>query len=160
MGRVDAIWLKRAKLAPMDAVDRAELVRDRGIVGNANQGGRRQVTIIEREAWQRMMGALGADLDPAARRANVLISGIGLKESRGRVLVLGACRIAIMGETRPCERMDDALLGLRDAMRPEWNGGVFGVVVQGGEIRIGDTAALEDVPPAEGASAGTVSAEP
>lgn len=52
----------------MDAVQLAELVAERGIVGNANQGGRRQATIIEQEAWQTMMQKLSADISPAARR--------------------------------------------------------------------------------------------
>ena len=46
-GRLEAIWIKRAKRGVMDPVSRATLVADRGITGNANQGGRRQVTIIE-----------------------------------------------------------------------------------------------------------------
>ena len=141
-GRVEAIWLKRMKRGPMDPVDAAELVEGRGIVGNANQGGRRQVTIIEVEAWRQMMAELGADVSPSSRRANLLVSGIALKQSRGSILEIGDVRIEIMGETRPCERMDEALPGLRDAMRPEWRGGVFGTVLRGGAIAVGDAALL------------------
>lgn len=144
MGRVEAIWLKRARRGPMDPVERVELIRDRGMVGNANQGGRRQVTVIERESWLRMMDALDAALDPSARRANLMVSGISLHESRGRVLSVGSSRVAILGETRPCERMDEALPGLRDAMRPDWNGGVFGVVLEGGLICVGDAASMDE----------------
>ena len=35
----------------MDPVDRAELVAGRGLRGNANQGGKRQITILSEEAW-------------------------------------------------------------------------------------------------------------
>lgn len=137
-GRLRAIWIKRAKLGPMDAVDRAELIAARGIVGNAIQGGRRQVTIIEEEIWQNLMKELKVDLSPRVRRANLMVRGIALANTRGRVLRIGECRIRIFGETRPCERMDEALQGLREAMKPNWGGGAFGEVLNDGQISIGD----------------------
>jgi MOSC domain-containing protein YiiM len=146
-GRLEAIWLKRAKRGPMDPVPEASLVADRGIVGNADQGGRRQVTIIERETWDAMMGELDAQLDPAARRANLMVSGVRLKASRGMILDVGACRIRIMGETRPCEQMDEALPGLRRAMAEPWRGGAFGVILGDGHIRVGDPVRLTPAPP-------------
>lgn len=139
MGRLEAIWIKRARLGPMDPLERATLVAERGLEGNANQGGRRQVTIIAWETWDRLMGELGASVDPSARRANLMVSGLDLEESRERILEVGGCRIRIRGETRPCERMDDALPGLRDAMRRRWGGGAYGVVLEDGMIRIGDS---------------------
>ena len=50
-GKLEAIWLKRMKSGPMDAYSFADLVANRGIAGNTNQGGKRQVTIIEKELW-------------------------------------------------------------------------------------------------------------
>lgn len=126
----------------MDPADDAELVPDQGIAGNANQGGSRQVTIIERERWHAMMAELDADLDPAARRANLMISGVSLTDCRGKVLRIGDTRIWLLGETRPCERMDEALPGLRRAMAHPWRGGAYGTVVEGGPIRVGDPAVL------------------
>ncbi len=137
-GKLEAIWLKRMKRGPMDAVDRAILRAGRGLVGNANQGGKRQVTLIEQEAWQSLMEQVGASLGPAARRANILLSGVRLAESRGRILLVGNCRIRIYGETRPCERMDEAWSGLREAMKADWAGGAFGEVLDDGEIGVGD----------------------
>ena len=128
----------------MDAAGEAELVAGRGIVGTATQGGRRQVTIIEQEIWEDIMGRLGADLSPSARRANLMVSNLPLAESRGRVLRIGACRIRIFGETKPCNIMDEALDGLRDALRPNWGGGAFGEVIEGGAIAVGDAVAWAD----------------
>lgn len=145
-GRLEAIWIKRAHRGPMDAVPEAELIAGEGLRGNADQGGRRQVTLIERERFTAQVSALGATLNPAARRANLMLSGIELTNSRGRTLQLGATRIRILGETKPCERMDEALPGLRRAMTDNWGGGAFGEIVEGGRIALGDAARWEDAP--------------
>ena len=141
-GRLEAIWVKRVRRGVMDAAQAAELVAGRGLVGNANQGGRRQVTIIEQEAWQTMRKGLHAELSPAARRANLMVSGLDLRRSRGYILQIGESLLQIGGETRPCERMEEALPGLREAMSIEWRGGVYATVVRGGAIRVGDPVAL------------------
>jgi MOSC domain-containing protein YiiM len=137
-GVVRALWIKRSHRGVMDPAQRVELLAGRGIAGNADQGGWRQVTLIEEEVWGDLMRQLGAEVSPAARRANVMVSGAALAGSRGRVLRVGACRIRIRGETRPCERMDEALAGLRDAMRPNWGGGAFGEALDDGTIAVGD----------------------
>lgn len=137
-GKLEAIWLKRMKRGPMDPVERITLKANQGIVGNANQGGKRQVTMIEQEMWQSLMEQVSGSLDPSARRANLMLSGIRLENSRKRVLRIGNCRIRIYGETKPCERMDEAWPGLRTAMKDNWAGGAFGEVLDDGTIGIGD----------------------
>jgi MOSC domain-containing protein YiiM len=142
-GRLEAIWIKRAHRGPMDPVSHATLVAGRGLVGNADQGRRRQVTLIERVAWDRHMREVGGSISPAARRANLMVSGIELAETRDRVLRVGACRLRVGGETRPCERMDEALPGLRAAMARHWGGGVFAQVLDDGEVAVGDAVTWE-----------------
>ena len=137
-GRLEAIWLKRAKAGPMDPVDRALLENGSGLRGNANRGGRRQVTIISAERWRELMDALAADLDPSARRANLMVSGLDLQDSRGRTLRVGGTLLRINGETRPCEQMEEAHAGLQALMRERWGGGAHADVVQGGVIAVGD----------------------
>jgi MOSC domain-containing protein YiiM len=144
MARLEAIWIKRARRGRMDAVNRAELVAGQGIVGNANQGGRRQVTIIEREVWEQRTAAVGAQLDPALRRANLMISGLALLQSRGKTLRIGACILEIAGETKPCERMEEAARGLRQSMYELWGGGAYAMVIKGGTIEVGDDVAFHD----------------
>lgn len=137
-GRLEAIWIKRMKRGPMDCVEQATLQSGKGLVGNANQGGRRQVTILEREIWAELMTKIDGALTPSARRANLLIGGLSLSRSRKRILGIGSCRIRILGETRPCERMEEAWPGLQAAMSRSWAGGAFGEVLNDGEILVGD----------------------
>lgn len=140
MGEVVALWLKRFKRGPMDRVMFAEAVAGRGLAGNANQGGKRQVTIIDEARWKEATDELGIDVDPSARRANVMLRGIDLEMQRGRLLRIGRCVVRIYNETRPCEQMDEAQEGLRAALKPRWRAGAYGEIVEGGVIQLGDVA--------------------
>ena len=136
------IFVKRAHGGVMDARSHAVL-DDKGLVGNANRGGRRQVTIVSAERWAELMHEVGASLGPEARRANLVVSGIDLENTRGRVLRIGGCRVCINGETRPCELMEEAAVGLQEAMGRLWGGGVFAEVLDGGAIAVGDAVCWE-----------------
>ena len=128
----------------MDPVDEARFVEGRGMADDANFGrAKRQVTIIEEEVFAEIAREL-PDVDPSMRRANVMVSGLRLQGSRGRILRLGGVRIRIHGETRPCERMDAQRPGLTAALAPSWNGAAFGVVLDDGTVRVGDDAAFEE----------------
>ena len=128
---------------PMDPADRARVVAGRGIVGNANQGGKRQVTIVSNKHWEEVTGPLGDTPDPRLRRANLLVSDIDFSGARGKILTIGNVRVRIYGETRPCEKMDDALDGLQKVMSVPWGGGAHGEVLDDGDISIGDSVALQ-----------------
>lgn len=142
-GSLEAIWLKRAKGGPMDPVGEAVLEVGGGLRGNANRGGKRQVTIISRERWTELMDALGADLPPRARRANLMVTGVDFQNSRGRILRVGTTRLLIHGETRPCEQMEAAHAGLQELMRDRWGGGAFAEVLEGGPVRLTDEVRWE-----------------
>lgn len=124
----------------MDPVTEAEAVQGRGLKNNANQGGKRQVTLIDEARWREAQDQLGIEVDPRTRRANVMLRGIDLERTNGRLLRIGDCIVRIYGETRPCEQMEEAQAGLREALRPRWRGGAFAEVVTSGTIRAGDRA--------------------
>ncbi len=138
MGKLEKIWLKRAKLGVMDEVPKAELKAKVGLVDNLEKNIFRQITIMEKEIWDSLMESLGGELVPQTRRANLMVSGISLVHSRKKILVIGKCEIQIFGETKPCERMDEAMDGLQNLMRPNWKGGAFGKALSGGIISQGD----------------------
>jgi MOSC domain-containing protein YiiM len=77
------------------------------------------------------------------RRANLMVSGLSLANSRRHVLTVGDVRILLHGETRPCYRMDEQCPGLRGALDPHWGGGAYGTILDDGTIRVGDDVALE-----------------
>jgi MOSC domain len=106
---LQSIWIKRAHRGPMDSANTGRLIAGRGLVGNADQGRRRQVTIIEKKS-----GSPNRDV-----------------------------RLRISGETKPCERMGEALRRLRSGMRASWGGGAFAEVLDDGEITVGDEVGWE-----------------
>jgi len=137
-GRLEAIWVKRAHGGKMDPAERATLAAKKGIVGNADWGGWRQVTIIDQAKWESVTAGLGVTLDPATRRANLMVRGVELANCRDKVISIGGVRLKMVNETAPCNLMDEAHAGLKDALKPGWGGGVFGYVIDDGEITVGD----------------------
>jgi len=144
MNKLERIWIKRMKRGPMDPVDKARVVAGRGIVGNANQGGKRQVTILSAKHWQQVTAFLDAAPDPRERRANLLVSDVDFTGAHGKILKIGNVRVRIYGETRPCEQMEKAASGLKAAMQVPFGGGAFGEILDDGEIAVGDVVEISD----------------
>lgn len=142
MSELTQIWIKRMHKGPMDPAASAKVVAGKGLVGNANQGGKRQVTIVSNKNWEAVTAPLGATPDPRMRRANLLVSDVDFTDSRGKILHIGKVRIRIYGETRPCEQMEAVAPGLQQAMSVPWGGGAFGEVLDDGEIAVGDPVEL------------------
>jgi MOSC domain-containing protein YiiM len=83
-------------------------------------------------------------VEPVMRRANLLVSGMRLEDTRNRTLVVGDLRIHIHGETRPCGLMEEACEGLMDALAPHWAGGAYGSVLNDATIAVGDDVRWEE----------------
>ena len=144
MAQLTRIWLKPVKGEPLQEMERASVRSNHGLVGNAERGGRRQVTVLSAEDWEAANAQAGSELDPSARRANILVTGLGdLVESTGQVLKVGGARIQVTGETRPCSLMDAAHQGLRAAMEVSWRGGVHGIVLNDADLAVGDEVSWE-----------------
>jgi MOSC domain-containing protein YiiM len=119
-----------------------EVTITHGIVQDYRGTGLRQVTLLDIGQWQAVLAELGIDLPWYTRRANLLIAGIDLQATVGRRVQIGACRLAIGGETVPCDRMDELHPGLRRVLTPHMRGGVWGKVLQGGPLHVGDSVQI------------------
>ena len=144
MAQLMRIWLKPVKGEPLQEVEHASVRSNHGLVGNAEWGGPRQVTGLSAADWEAANSEADAELDPSARRANILVTGLDdLVEATGRVLRGGAARIQVTGETQPCGLMDAAHQGLRAAMEVGWRGGVHGIVLNDADLAVGDEVSWE-----------------
>ena len=122
----------------MDAKLTAHAVPGKGLAGCASNSKTRQVTIIEREVWDELMKDVGGNASPSTRRANLMVSGLPLANTRNKLLRVGSVLLRIAGETRPCEAMEEAVAGLQSAMNRNWGGGAFAQVLEEGDIAVGD----------------------
>ncbi len=132
------VWGRKEWGGVMSPFDSANFQAEKGMIEDISFGSRRQITMIEEEVWEAVMNELSSDLPHETRRANLLLRGIKLKESKGKILLIGNCRVKILGETKPCRLMDQKHPGLKNALLPNWNGGAFGGVLDSGKVFIGD----------------------
>lgn len=144
MGKVKGIATRKATKAPMDACSTAIVSFEKGIENDARGliKGDRQVTVISAEAWEKTCEELGQEISWTTRRANILLSGVELENTKGSRLEIGTCLLEITGELHPCSRMDEQFLGLTKALTPYWRGGATCKIIEEGIVRIGDEATL------------------
>jgi len=138
-GTLRGIAVRGAQRAPMQERQEAEVTVAQGITADYRGSGLRQVTFISVEQWQETMAELDADLPWHTRRANLLIDGIDLPDTVGEQIRIGDCLFTIYGETEPCPRMEELQAGLQQALQPDLRAGVWGKVVEGGTLRVGDS---------------------
>lgn len=141
-GRVLALFVYPASRSAPQALESVRVHAGRGLEGDHRRSAHRSVTLLSLEQWREVESELGVRLPPETRRANVVVSGIRLPETIGKRLRLGEVEIEVLGEVAPCERMDEAHMGLREALRPGLRGGVHGRVIREGVLRAGDAASV------------------
>lgn len=157
VGRVEAILLRPARLAPMVSVPEVAVELGRGLIGDRRSAAlktgdvaqKREVTLFQAEHLPMIASWMGlASLEPARLRRNLVISGINLLSMRslfadvrlqwqfGDEVVL-----EITGTCEPCSLMEAELgEGGYNAMRG--HGGVTARVLSGGTLRVADAVQL------------------
>ncbi len=129
-------------------VETAEVLLKTGLVGDhhANVGkSERQVTLIQAEHFPVIASmACLAEVGPEMTRRNLVVRGINLWALHDRTFSVGDVVLKGTGPCDPCSRMETALgPGGFNAMRG--HGGITAVVVQAGEIAIGDAVRVAAV---------------
>ncbi len=164
-GRVDAIFLRPARLVPVVSVTEAIAEPGRGLIGDrrsmtrrtGESAQKREVTLIQAEHLPDIAGWLALPrLDPARLRRNLVVSGINLLAMRSLFPDIrlewqfgDEVTLEVTGSCDPCSRMETELgEGAYNAMRG--HGGVTARVLVGGIIRVSDAIRLRVSEPRNG----------
>lgn len=99
----------------------------------------KQVTLLSHQSWNDACQELGTQLSWIVRRANLLIDDIAFDEKWvGQQIQIGDVLLEVTEETDPCERMDEVHPGLKNALLPNWRGGVRCRVLREGVVQLHD----------------------
>lgn len=145
MNTVKSIAIKTTSRAAMQELDNAEITIAKGITGDfRGTTPDRQITILSESAWLEACKSIDTTLPWTTRRANLLIDGVDFSASDvGKTLRIGDAKLKITRETNPCSLMDQQHQGLKQALTPEWRGGVCCNVITAGSIQIGDQVEID-----------------
>jgi MOSC domain-containing protein YiiM len=149
VGKVEAIVVRAHSRKPAQLVVETEAIAGVGLADDrlGRQGeaelSTRQVTLIQHEHLPVIAQlARVTAVDPLALRRNLVISGINLLALKNAKLRVGQALLEIVGPCHPCSRMEESIgKGGYAAMRG--HGGMTAKVVEGGLIRTGDSAGID-----------------
>jgi MOSC domain-containing protein YiiM len=148
-GKLEWIGLRPARRVPLQSFPHVEVLADHGLAGDHKAqrgGGKRQVTLIQREHLDAIAALLGRDaIEPGLLRRNLVVSGINLLALRDTQFEIGGVVFEGSGLCEPCSRMEEVLgAGGYNAMRG--HGGILARVLGSGMIRVGDAVAYKNIP--------------
>jgi MOSC domain-containing protein YiiM len=135
-GEVTWIGLRSKSRQTVNPVDEVFAEAEKGLQDDhySKAGGKRQVTLINREHLQAIASFLGkSELDPALLRRNLVIRGVNLLSLKNHRFRLGEAELEMSGECHPCSRMEENLGdGGYNAVRG--HGGITARVISSGWI--------------------------
>ena len=144
MAKLIGIATREKKRSPMQTIDSAFISLNKGVENDfRGKPSKRQVTVMSQKAWLDATSSMNTNLPWTTRRANLLVDDLDLGNTLGNTIKIGNVELLITQETDPCERMEEAVKGLRDALKPKWRGGVCCRVISEGPVALGDTVVLD-----------------
>ena len=144
-GRLVGIAIRERSGAEMLERASAAIRRESGVEGDARgKPGKRQVTVLSRDAWEAACGEVRVEIPWTERRANLLVEGIPLQPVPGARLRVGTAVLEVTRETDPCRRMDEQKPGLFAALARDARGGVCCRVIESGTACTGDVVVWEE----------------
>ncbi len=138
-GRVTWIGVRPAREVPMRELPRVRAQAGRGLEGDRySGGGKRQVTLLQAEHLPVIAGLAQREaVQPALLRRNLVVAGISVLALKNQRFRIGSALFEGSGPCEPCSKMETALgPGGYNAMRG--HGGVCALVIEDGEIAVGD----------------------
>ena len=141
-GTIVNLHIARVKGDPSDPVQTARAVSAEGLEGDRSRNPRnlRQVLVMDQETLDHF------GLQPGQVKENITVTGLDLSQARqGNVFFIGNeehhVTLEVTGDCEPCQKMDALIPGLRQEIFGKR--GILTVVLQGGEINVGDAIRLE-----------------
>jgi MOSC domain-containing protein YiiM len=138
MAHVANLFVAKERRKPMQAVDQAMAVADRGFDGciHGRLSSKRQVLLIDSETLAEF------NLVPGIVRENITTVGLDSADlGPGQRLVIGGAVLEVTVPCEPCVRMDEIRMGLQEALRNRR--GVLCRVIEGGLISCGDAIEIQ-----------------
>lgn len=138
-GNVTALHIARVKGTPSDPVQSAKALSGQGLEGDRScrADNTRQVLVMDQETLDKF------DLAPGVVKENITTRGLNLIDTKaGQVMFIGdQVTLEFVGECIACEKMNNIRSGLLEDI--QGRRGMLAMVINGGDIKVGDTARVE-----------------
>lgn len=138
-GTIVALHIARVKETPSEPVKEATAISAAGLDGDrsCNPDNTRQVLIMDKETLDKL------GLEPGQIKENITTTNLDLSNvQNGNVFFIGDnVTMEAVGDCEPCGKMDAIRPGLREEL--DGQRGILTVVINGGDINIGDSIRIE-----------------
>jgi len=146
-GTVVSIFIAPSAAEPIQSVGQVRVVAGKGLEGDryfegrgtwsTHPGSGREVTLIESETLDALVGEGGPHFEPGSHRRNVVTRGVPLNHLVGHDFRIGEVVFRGMRLCEPCEHLEKLNQpGIKMAILHR--GGLRADIVQEGTIRVGD----------------------
>ncbi|MDA0735090.1 MAG: hypothetical protein O2909_11280 [Chloroflexi bacterium] len=138
-GSITALHIARVKGTPSDPVQSARALSGQGLEGDRScrADNTRQVLVMDQETLDKF------GLVPGVVKENITTQGLNLIDAKaGQVMFIGdEVTLEFVGDCIACQKMNNIRPGLLEEI--QGRRGILAMVINGGDIKVGDTARVE-----------------